>query len=199
MRRNDGSWRNSPSERGPPRKEASRSYWSGAARADAPGDHDGHERDSLNERNMIMLYKSKTLSGHTCTGLDGEIGKVREFYFDDQHWAIRYLVADTEEWLAGRQVLISPMRWAPVNEDEETDCNRFDQKTDRGQSVLEYRQPRLASIRGVILRVLWMAGVLDRPLHVGGISLHCSSPGKNKGDQSVVEKHGMHTCAVRPP
>jgi hypothetical protein len=39
---------------------------------------------------------------------DGEIGKVREFYFDDKHWTIRYLVADTGNWLTGRQVLISP-------------------------------------------------------------------------------------------
>jgi hypothetical protein len=40
--------------------------------------------------------------------LDGEIGKVKEFYFDDRFWTIRYLVADTRNWLSGRQVLISP-------------------------------------------------------------------------------------------
>ena len=42
----------------------------------------------------MMLYKAKTLLGHTLHSLDGEIGKVKEFYFDDRHWAIRYLVAD---------------------------------------------------------------------------------------------------------
>jgi hypothetical protein len=40
--------------------------------------------------------------------LDGEIGKVREFYFDDQHWAIRYLVIDTQNWWPGKKVLIAP-------------------------------------------------------------------------------------------
>ena len=55
-----------------------------------------------------MLCKAKILKGYTLDSLDGEIGKVREFYFDDQHWTIRYLVADTGNWLAGRQVLISP-------------------------------------------------------------------------------------------
>jgi hypothetical protein len=40
--------------------------------------------------------------------LDGEIGKVKEFYFDDLHWTIRYLIADTGNWLRSRQVLISP-------------------------------------------------------------------------------------------
>jgi sporulation protein YlmC with PRC-barrel domain len=55
-----------------------------------------------------MLNKAKTLKGYKLDSLDGEIGKVKEFYFDDQHWAIRYLVADTGNWLTGRQVLISP-------------------------------------------------------------------------------------------
>lgn len=55
-----------------------------------------------------MLNKAKTLKGYKLDSLDGEIGRVKEFYFDDQHWAIRYLVADTGNWLTGRQVLISP-------------------------------------------------------------------------------------------
>lgn len=55
-----------------------------------------------------MLSKAKTLKGYKLDSLDGEFGKVKEFYFDDQHWTIRYLVADTGNWLPGRQVLISP-------------------------------------------------------------------------------------------
>ena len=39
---------------------------------------------------------------------DGEIGKVRDFYFDDHSWTIRYLVVETGGWLSGRKVLISP-------------------------------------------------------------------------------------------
>ena len=55
-----------------------------------------------------MLNKAKTLNGYSLNSLDGEIGKVKEFYFDDQYWTIRYLVADTGNWLTGRQVLLSP-------------------------------------------------------------------------------------------
>ena len=55
-----------------------------------------------------MLNKARTLKGYKLHSLDGEIGKVKEFYFDDQHWTIRYLVADTGNWLPGRKVLISP-------------------------------------------------------------------------------------------
>ena len=66
-----------------------------------------------------MLHKARTLKGYKLDSLDGEIGKVKEFYFDDQHWAIRYLVADTGNWLTGRQVLISPHALLAVSEKEE--------------------------------------------------------------------------------
>jgi hypothetical protein len=66
-----------------------------------------------------VLNKAKTLTGCKLHCLDGEIGKVKEFYFDDQHWAIRYLVADTGNWLVGRQVLISPYALAAVNKEEQ--------------------------------------------------------------------------------
>ncbi len=55
-----------------------------------------------------MLDKVKTLKGYKLKNLDGETGKVEEFYFDDDYRTIRYLVADTGDWLTGRQVLISP-------------------------------------------------------------------------------------------
>jgi hypothetical protein len=54
-----------------------------------------------------MLRSAKTLEGFAIGATDGKIGKVKDFYFDDQAWAIRYVVADTGSWL-GREVLISP-------------------------------------------------------------------------------------------
>ena len=55
-----------------------------------------------------MLRSIKQLYGDKLGASDGEIGHVKDFYFDDQNWAVRYLVADTGSWLPGRQVLISP-------------------------------------------------------------------------------------------
>ena len=66
-----------------------------------------------------MLSKAKTLKGYKLDSLDGEIGKVKEFYFDDQHWAVRYLVADTGNWLMNRQTLISPYALVAVNKEEQ--------------------------------------------------------------------------------
>ena len=55
-----------------------------------------------------MLRLAKDLNGYKLSARDGEIGKVKEFYFDDRSWAVRYLIADTGDWLNDRQVLISP-------------------------------------------------------------------------------------------
>jgi hypothetical protein len=55
-----------------------------------------------------MLHNIQSRYGEKLRAIDGEIGEVRDFYFDDKTWTIRYLVADTGGWLTGRQVLISP-------------------------------------------------------------------------------------------
>jgi hypothetical protein len=55
-----------------------------------------------------MLRSIKQLYGDKLGASDGEIGHVKDFYFDDQSWAVRYVVADTGSWLTGRLVLISP-------------------------------------------------------------------------------------------
>jgi len=55
-----------------------------------------------------MKRTIKNLMGFTMGALDGEIGKVTDFYFDDVTWTIRYLVVETGNWLLNRKVLISP-------------------------------------------------------------------------------------------
>lgn len=65
-----------------------------------------------------MLDSAKALQGYKLNGLDGELGSVKEFYFDDRHWTIRYLVADTGDWLASRQVLISPYALTGVSREQ---------------------------------------------------------------------------------
>jgi hypothetical protein len=66
-----------------------------------------------------MLQNIKELYGNQLAASDGEIGKIKDFYFDDQHWAVRYLVADTGTWLTDRLVLISPHAFGKLNRDKE--------------------------------------------------------------------------------
>ena len=55
-----------------------------------------------------MLRSEKELHGYAIRAIDGDIGKVYEFYFDDLAWIVRYLVVDTGKWLPGRKVLLWP-------------------------------------------------------------------------------------------
>jgi len=55
-----------------------------------------------------MFNKAKILESYKLESLDGEIGKIKDLYFDDKYWAIRYLVVDTGSRFALNQVLISP-------------------------------------------------------------------------------------------
>jgi len=55
-----------------------------------------------------MLHTVKELTGLGVRARDGEVGKVKDAYFDDQRWAIRHLVVDAGSWLTDRKVLISP-------------------------------------------------------------------------------------------
>lgn len=56
-----------------------------------------------------MLRSMNDLEGYAIRATDGVIGLVKDFYFDDQAWAIRYLVVDAGTWLSSRKVLISPI------------------------------------------------------------------------------------------
>ena len=48
-----------------------------------------------------MLRSIKQIYGDKLGASDGEIGQVKDFYFDDQNWAIRGLFADTGTFMAG--------------------------------------------------------------------------------------------------
>lgn len=56
-----------------------------------------------------MLRSMNDLEGYAIRATDGTIGHVKDFYFDDEAWVIRYLVVDTGSWLSSRKVLISPI------------------------------------------------------------------------------------------
>lgn len=55
-----------------------------------------------------MIISIDRISDYKFVATDGEIGKIKEFLFDDEFWTIRYLVVSTGSWLSKRNVLISP-------------------------------------------------------------------------------------------
>jgi len=90
---------------------------------------------------MIMFCKAKNLAGYTLQAQDGEVGKVKEFYFDDHHWTIRYVVVDTGNWISGRQVLISPYVITAVNKNEQNFAVALTKKQIENSPSLETDMP----------------------------------------------------------
>ncbi|MET3123077.1 uncharacterized protein YrrD [Oxalobacteraceae bacterium GrIS 2.11] len=56
-----------------------------------------------------MLKSIKDLTGYVIDATDGNLGHVRNFFFDDERWTVRYLIVETGSWLFHRKVLISPI------------------------------------------------------------------------------------------
>ena len=54
-----------------------------------------------------MLRSMNDLEGYAIRATDGDIGHVKDFYFDDDAWVVRYLVVATGTWLSSRKVLLS--------------------------------------------------------------------------------------------
>lgn len=87
-----------------------------------------------------MQHTINSLIGFKMGASDGEIGEVKEFYFDDVSWAIRYLIVETGNWLYNKKVLIAPQAllaadWAnkifPINLTKEQIKNSPDIDTDK--------------------------------------------------------------------
>ena len=56
-----------------------------------------------------MLRRMKDLKGFAIGAKDGDIGQASDFVFDDKNWTVRYIIVDTNPWLPGGKVLISPI------------------------------------------------------------------------------------------
>jgi sporulation protein YlmC with PRC-barrel domain len=55
-----------------------------------------------------MLFSFEALRGYAIHATDGDIGSVRDVFFDDTSSMVRYFVVDTGSWLPGRRVLLAP-------------------------------------------------------------------------------------------
>jgi len=57
-----------------------------------------------------MLRSLKDMKDYKVAASDGDIGSVSDFYFDEEHWTVRYLVVETGGfWDGPSRVLISPI------------------------------------------------------------------------------------------
>jgi uncharacterized protein YrrD len=88
-----------------------------------------------------MLKPFRTLRGCTLAASDGDIGQVREFYFDDEHWNVRYLVVNTGSWLLEREVLIAPQALSEVDQQGNTIAVNLTREQVRESPLAETDKP----------------------------------------------------------
>jgi hypothetical protein len=88
-----------------------------------------------------MLQNIKELYGHKLAAVDGDFGHVKDFYFDDKTWVIRYLVADTGSWLTGRLVLLSPHAFSKWDRYETTLHVKLHKKQIQDSPPIESHKP----------------------------------------------------------
>lgn len=76
----------------------------------------GTKRETGEEESLDPhLRSTREVIEYHIQAIDGEIGHVEDFVVDDETWAIRYMVVDTKNWLAGRKVLVAPMWIERIN------------------------------------------------------------------------------------
>lgn len=88
-----------------------------------------------------MVQNIKDLYGDKLAALDGDIGHIKDFYFDDETWAIRYLIADTGSWLTGRLVLLTPHTFGELEQSEKTLRIKLQKKKIEDSPSIESHKP----------------------------------------------------------
>jgi sporulation protein YlmC with PRC-barrel domain len=67
-----------------------------------------------------MLRTVASLNGDAIRAIDDELGRVKEIYFDDERWGVRYLIVETGSWLSKKPVLLSPYSIKTIDDASET-------------------------------------------------------------------------------
>jgi sporulation protein YlmC with PRC-barrel domain len=78
------------------------------------------------------MYAATELQRYIVHGMDADVGKVEDTYFDDRQWTVRHLVVDSRHWLHGRRVVIPPAAVRAVDDAH----RRLEVKSTRAQVEL---------------------------------------------------------------
>ena len=75
------------------------------------------KKEQLAARSDSHLRSTREVIGYHIQALDGTVGHIENFLFDEDTWEVRYIEVDTRNWWPGKHVLIAPewidgMDWA---------------------------------------------------------------------------------------
>ena len=87
-----------------------------------------------------MLRSMNELQGFQLRAIDGDVGEIAEFFFDDEKWTVRYVVVDTRGFTAHR-VLISPISLTHTDANARTLNMSLTQDQIKGSPPPDFHRP----------------------------------------------------------
>jgi hypothetical protein len=114
-----------------------------------------------------MIHNEKYIEDYKIHATDDELGKVDGFLFDDENWAIRYLVADTRKWLPGRKVLLSPISIQNINHQADHISFGLTKEQVKNSPDIDTDQPVSRAQEARMNQFLWLGKLLGRDRSMG--------------------------------
>ncbi|CDQ40762.1 MULTISPECIES: PRC-barrel domain-containing protein [Virgibacillus] len=136
------------------------------------------------------MFFTSDLKAYNIHASDGEMGKVKDLYFDDQKWTIRYAVIDSRKWLLGRRVLISPTSFRTLNEREELVEVELDKDTIRNSPTIPEEHAITKDVENSLISYYGWARDWTGNMIWGNIDEPFTSPRSN--EQSEIQEQRLH-------
>jgi hypothetical protein len=150
-----------------------------------------------------MIQNINELYGYKLSASDGEIGHIKDFYFDDHDWVIRYLVADTGSWITNNKVLLTPHNFGHFDVLNKQLLVRLTKQQIENSPSIELHQPVSRQYEMEYYRYyglpyywdggsLWGAGSypMAMPIPSWGTSVHVHLHGEDRNLRSAREVTG---------
>jgi hypothetical protein len=88
-----------------------------------------------------VIFSLKEFQNRAVQAFDGPVGRVEDFYFDDENWAVRYLAVDSQDWLNGRRLLFSTRALGALDATVQAFQIQADRETIRNSPRFEQNHP----------------------------------------------------------
>ena len=101
----------------------------------------------------MLIMSLNDLLNYRIETENGKIGCVRDYYFDDLEWTIRYLVVDTSTWLEnGREVLLSPASALPPDQKRKSISMKLTREQVENSPNVDTHKPVSREMEGLMAR-----------------------------------------------
>ena len=88
-----------------------------------------------------MRQNLQALRGYKLSATDGDVGHVQDFYFDDETWAVRFVLGEPGVWLGKRQLLLAPHAFGRLDRENKILALNLTRKQIENSPPVESHQP----------------------------------------------------------